>query len=206
MDVWNIHNAQAGDLVFALADPLGSGGSLDTFLEVIASDTTTFLESDSDSGSAATPLAAAVAEERQVFALDTRKMPEAIALNEALTIRPEETIPKLTNYLLIESLQKFHHYYGDEFRIECPTGSGKYLSIAEVAEELGRRLKKLFLRGPDGHRPIFGNSAKRHDPHFRDHVLFYEYFHGDNGHGLGAEHQTGWTGLVAKLIQPRRPD
>ncbi len=109
------------------------------------------------------------------------------------------------NYLLVESLQKFHHYYGDDFQIECPTGSGRMMTIEEVAEELSRRLCRIFLRGPDGRRPVFGDSAKmQSDPHFRDYILFHEYFHGDNGKGLGAAHQTGWTGLVAKLLQPRR--
>jgi hypothetical protein len=109
------------------------------------------------------------------------------------------------NYLLIESLQKFHHYYSDEFRIECPTGSGRYLTLSEVADELAWRLCRIFLRGPDGRRPVFGGSERlHHDPHFRDYVLFHEYFHGDTGRGVGASHQTGWTGLVAKLLHPRR--
>ncbi len=108
------------------------------------------------------------------------------------------------NYLLIESLQKFHHYYSDDFRVECPTGSGQYLSLAEVADELSGRLSRIFLRGADGRRPVFGAAEKlQRDPHFRDHVLFHEYFHGDNGRGVGASHQTGWTGLVAKLLMPR---
>jgi hypothetical protein len=111
------------------------------------------------------------------------------------------------NYLLIESLQKFHHYYGDDFKVECPTGSGRFMSLEEVADELARRLTRLFLRGSDGVRPVFGENAKlQSDPHFRDHILFYEYFHGDNGRGVGASHQTGWTGLVAKLLMPRRRD
>ncbi len=110
------------------------------------------------------------------------------------------------NFLLIESLQKFHHYYGDEVRVECPTGSGNLLTLNEVADELTRRLTSIFLPGADERRP----GARRHgphvnDPHFRDHVLFHEYFDGDDGHGLGASHQTGWTALVAKLLQPRRP-
>jgi len=110
------------------------------------------------------------------------------------------------NYLIVESLQKFHHYYGDDFKVECPTGSGNYLTLLEVAEELGRRLTQLFLRDESGRRPCLGDHPKlQHDPHFRDYVLFHEYFHGDTGTGLGATHQTGWTGLVAKLIQPRRP-
>ncbi len=109
------------------------------------------------------------------------------------------------NYLIIEALQKFHHYYGDEFKVECPTGSGRYLSILEVADELGHRLTRLFLRGDDGVRPAMrGHPKLAHDPHFRDHVLFYEYFHGDDGRGLGASHQTGWTALVAKLLKPRK--
>jgi len=108
------------------------------------------------------------------------------------------------NYLLIESLQKFHHYYGDDFKVECPTGSGVFMSIGAVADELSRRLAKLFLKGHDGRRPVLQYHPKlATDPHFKDHVLFHEYFHGDNGRGVGASHQTGWTGLVAKLLQPR---
>jgi hypothetical protein len=108
------------------------------------------------------------------------------------------------NFLLIESLQKFHHYYGDDFKIECPTGSGKFLTIKEVAEELTARLAKLFLKGSNGQRPVLNNHPKlATDPHFRDYLLFHEYFHGDNGRGVGASHQTGWTGLIAKLLQPR---
>jgi hypothetical protein len=109
------------------------------------------------------------------------------------------------NYLLIESLQKFHHYYGDDFKVECPTGSGQFKTIGEVADEIARRLSRLFLKGPDGQRPVLKYHSKlASDPHCRDYVLFHEYFHGDNGRGVGASHQTGWTGLVAKLIQPRR--
>jgi hypothetical protein len=108
------------------------------------------------------------------------------------------------NYLIIESLQKFHHFYGDDFKIECPTGSGRFVTIDEVANELSRRLCRIFLRDQKGKRPVFGYSEKmQNDPHFRDYVLFHEYFHGDNGRGVGASHQTGWTGLVAKLLQPR---
>ncbi len=109
------------------------------------------------------------------------------------------------NYLIIESLQKFHHYYGDDFKVECPTSSGNFVTINEVADELARRLVKLFLKGTDGQRPALKYHPKlATDPHFRDFVLFHEYFHGDTGRGLGASHQTGWTGLVAKLLQPRR--
>jgi hypothetical protein len=111
------------------------------------------------------------------------------------------------NYLIIESLQKFHHYYGDDFRIECPTGSGQFTTIDGVACELTRRLTRLFLADGTGRRAVFGASDKlQNDPHFRDHLLFYEYFHGDTGRGVGASHQTGWTGLIAKLLQPRRQE
>jgi len=109
------------------------------------------------------------------------------------------------NYLLIESLQKFHHYYGADFKVEFPTGSGRFLSLIEIADELSRRLSKLFLKGHDGQRPVLKYHSKlATDPHFRDYVLFHEYFHGDTGRGAGASHQTGWTGLVAKLLQPHR--
>ncbi len=105
------------------------------------------------------------------------------------------------NYLLIESLQKFHHYYGDDLKVECPTGSGTMMNLWEVSQELSRRLSHIFLKDSQGKRPVFGEIDKfQSDPHFRDHVLFYEYFHGDNGSGVGASHQTGWTGLVAKLL------
>jgi len=111
------------------------------------------------------------------------------------------------NYLLIESLQKFHHYYGDEFTVECPTGSGNMLTLEQVAEELGRRLIRIFMRDEQGRRAVFGDHPKlQNDAHFRDYPLFYEYFHGDTARGAGASHQTGWTGLVAKLLQPRRPE
>jgi hypothetical protein len=111
------------------------------------------------------------------------------------------------NYLIIESLQKFHHYYGDDFKIECPTGSGRFTTIEGVARELRQRMSKLFLRDANGRRPALGSQPKfQKDPHFRDYLLFYEYFHGDNGRGIGASHQTGWTGLIAKLLQPRRDD
>jgi Glycosyl hydrolase family 63 C-terminal domain len=106
------------------------------------------------------------------------------------------------NFLIIESLQKFHHYLGDEYKVECPTGSGQMMTLWEVSEELSHRLSRIFLRDEDGRRPVHGGTEKfQHDPHWRDLVLFYEYFHGDNGAGIGASHQTGWTGLVAKLLQ-----
>ncbi|HVY70545.1 MAG TPA: glucosidase, partial [Verrucomicrobiae bacterium] len=111
------------------------------------------------------------------------------------------------NFLLIESLQKFHHYYGDDFKIECPARSGKFVTINEVADELSRRLARLFLKGDDGQRPVLKYHSKlATDPHFKDYVLFHEYFHGDTGRGVGASHQTGWTGLIAKLLQPRRQE
>ncbi|MBI1876861.1 MAG: glucosidase, partial [Chloroflexi bacterium] len=106
------------------------------------------------------------------------------------------------NYLIIESLQKFHHYYGDELKVECPTGSGQMMTLGEVATELSQRLMRLFLRNTEGRRPIYGGlPIFQADPHWRDLILFNEYFHGDNGAGLGASHQTGWTGVIAKLIQ-----
>jgi len=114
------------------------------------------------------------------------------------------------NFLLIESLQKFHHYLGDEFKVECPVGSGQLLTLWEVAYELSQRLTRIFLKGELGntslerrsHRPVYGGLERfQTDPHWQDLILFHEYFHGDNGAGLGASHQTGWTGLVAKLIQ-----
>ncbi|HEX4264293.1 MAG TPA: glucosidase [Verrucomicrobiae bacterium] len=109
------------------------------------------------------------------------------------------------NFLIIESLQKFYHYYGDDFKVECPTGSGKFITIKEVANELTRRLCNLFLKGADGQRPVLKYHPKlAGDPQFKDYILFHEYFHGDTGRGAGASHQTGWTGLVAKLLQPRR--
>jgi hypothetical protein len=106
------------------------------------------------------------------------------------------------NFLLIESLQKFDYFYKEQFQVECPTGSGKRTSLWDVAGELSRRLTRIFLRGADGRRPVYGATGKfQEDPHWRDLLLFHEYFHGDNGAGIGASHQTGWTGLVAKLLQ-----
>jgi hypothetical protein len=106
------------------------------------------------------------------------------------------------NYLLIESLQKFHYYLGDDFKVECPTGSGQMMTLWEVAAEISRRLSRIFLRDTEGRRPVFGQIEKfQTDPHWQDLVLFHEYFHGDDGAGIGASHQTGWTGLVAKLLQ-----
>jgi hypothetical protein len=100
------------------------------------------------------------------------------------------------NYLIIESLQKFHHYLGDDYKVECPTGSGRMLHLGEVAAEISRRLGRLFLKDEQGRRPAHGRTQWPDDL-----VLFYEYFHGDTGEGLGASRQTGWTALVAKLLQ-----
>ena len=106
------------------------------------------------------------------------------------------------NALIIRALLNFYMYYGDNFKIECPTGSGKLMNLFEVSKEIADRLTGIFTRDGHGRRPVYGGTDKfQNDPHWRDHILFYEYFHGDNGAGLGASHQTGWTGLVAKLIE-----
>ena len=106
------------------------------------------------------------------------------------------------NYLLVESLQKYHYYYGEDFKLPCPTGSNNQTNLWDVAAEISRRLTHIFLRDDNGRRPVYGAAEVfQSDPHWRDLVLFYEFFHGDNGAGLGANHQTGWTGLVAKMIQ-----
>jgi hypothetical protein len=105
------------------------------------------------------------------------------------------------NALIIRALLQYYRYYGDDFTVECPTGSGRQMTLYQVAEEIGRRLTNIFLKDAHGRRPVFGGSQKfQEDPHWRDHLLFYEYFHGDNGAGLGASHQTGWTGLIARAI------
>jgi hypothetical protein len=96
----------------------------------------------------------------------------------------------------------FYLYYGDNFKIECPTGSGKMMNLFEVSKELGDRLSSIFTRNEEGKRPVYGGMEKfQDDPYWRDYILFHEYFHGDNGAGLGASHQTGWTGVIAKIIQ-----
>jgi len=106
------------------------------------------------------------------------------------------------NMLLIRGLLSYYLYYGNDFKIECPTGSGNFMNLFEVAHEISNRLTNIFLRDAKGRRPVFGGAEKfQNDPYWRDHLLFYEYFHGDNGAGIGASHQTGWTGLVAKLIE-----
>ncbi len=105
------------------------------------------------------------------------------------------------NVLIVRALLNMYAFYGDEFTVECPTGSGKYMTLFDVAKELSRRLTAAFLRDGDGRRAIYGGTTKfQDDPHWRDLILFHEYFHGDNGAGLGAIHQTGWTGLVAPLL------
>jgi mannosylglycerate hydrolase MGH1-like protein len=106
------------------------------------------------------------------------------------------------NVLLIRALLQFYLFYGDKFKIECPTGSGNLMNLFEVAREIADRLTRIFLRDASGRRPVFGGTEKfQTDPHWKDYIMFYEYFHGDNGAGLGASHQTGWTGLVAMLIE-----
>jgi len=111
------------------------------------------------------------------------------------------------NFLIVESLQKFHHYYGNEFKVECPTGSGHYLTIDQVATELSQRLSRIFLKDGSGERPVLRHQPQlQTDPHYRDCIPFYEYFHGDSGRGVGASHQSGWTSLIAKLLMPRAHD
>jgi hypothetical protein len=106
------------------------------------------------------------------------------------------------NFLLIESLQKFHFFLGDSYKVECPTGSGQVANLWQVAGEISQRLTRIFTRDQNGRRPVFGGTEKfQNDPYWRDLIPFNEYFHGDNGAGIGASHQTGWTALVAKLIQ-----
>jgi hypothetical protein len=105
------------------------------------------------------------------------------------------------NGLLIRALLQYYIYYGEDFTVECPTGSGCYRNLYKVAEEITLRLSAIFLSGSDGRRPVFGGATKfQEDPHWRDYLQFYEYFHGDNGAGLGASHQTGWTGFIARAM------
>ena len=133
--------------------------------------------------------------------------------NASGSARPTSSLAKITirrainrksspNALIIRALLSFYLYYGDNFKIECPTGSGKMMNLFEVSKEIADRLNRIFLRDERGRRSVYGGTEKfQSDPHWRDHVLFYEYFHGDKGAGLGASHQTGWTGLVAVFIQ-----
>jgi len=105
------------------------------------------------------------------------------------------------NGLIVRGLLNLYSFYGDDFKVECPTGSGNRMTLFEIAKEISRRLSSMFLRDTSGRRPVFGGSAKfQDDPHWRDLLLFYEYFHGDIGAGLGASHQTGWSGLIAVLL------
>jgi hypothetical protein len=106
------------------------------------------------------------------------------------------------NFLIVEAIQKFHHYYGDDFLVEHPFGSGEKRTLWQVASDLSRRLESILLKADDGRRPVFGDvELFQADPHWREYVPFHEYFHGDTGRGVGASHQTGWTGLVAKLLE-----
>jgi hypothetical protein len=105
------------------------------------------------------------------------------------------------NALIVRGLLNLYSFYGDEFTVECPTGSGNRMTLFEVAKEISQRLAGIFLSDANGRRPVYGGTAKfQEDPHWRDLILFYEYFHGDNGAGLGASHQTGWTGTIARLL------
>jgi hypothetical protein len=106
------------------------------------------------------------------------------------------------NYLIIEALERYHYFYGDSLKVECPTGSGKHLTLAEVAREIERRLSSLFTADAHGRRPCHGGDERySNDPHWRDLILFHEHFHGDTGRGLGANHQTGWTALVTRCLE-----
>jgi hypothetical protein len=106
------------------------------------------------------------------------------------------------NFILLRALIQLYAYYGDSFTIECPTGSGQFMTLFEVAQELGDRLTRIFLPDSNGRRPVYGGAEKfQTDPYWKDYILFYEYFHGDNGAGIGASHQRGWTGLIARIIQ-----
>jgi hypothetical protein len=106
------------------------------------------------------------------------------------------------NGLLIRGLLNLYQFYGDDFKVECPTGSGTHMTLFEVAQELAKRLSNIFLRGSNGKRPVYDGAATKfqEDPHWKDYILFYEYFHGDSGAGLGASHQTGWTGIIARTL------
>lgn len=106
------------------------------------------------------------------------------------------------NYLVLEALERYHHFYGDDLKVECPVGSGRLLTLQQVAQELEQRLARIFLPDASGHRPCHGGETRyASDPHWKDLVLFHEYFHGDNGRGVGASHQTGWTALVLRCIE-----
>jgi hypothetical protein len=105
------------------------------------------------------------------------------------------------NALIIRALLQYHGYYGDNFKIECPTGSGNLMNLYQVADNIAKRLESIFLKNSQGLRPVYGGTHKfQQDPHWKDNILFFEYFHGDNGAGIGASHQTGWTGVIARLM------
>jgi hypothetical protein len=106
------------------------------------------------------------------------------------------------NFLLVRGLIQLHTYYGEQFTVECPTGSGQQMTLWQISQEISARLARIFLRDAQGRCPVYGSTDKfQRDPYWRDYILFYEYFHGDNGAGLGASHQTGWTGLIARILQ-----
>jgi hypothetical protein len=108
------------------------------------------------------------------------------------------------NFLVVEALERYHHFYGNAFTVECPTGSGRHLTLEQVAHEISRRVASLFLRDASGHRPCFGTDRRyADDPHWRDLMQFHEYFHAETGRGCGASHQTGWTALAARFIAER---
>ena len=105
------------------------------------------------------------------------------------------------NFLIVEALERYHHFYGDGLTVECPTGSGRFVTLGEAAREISRRLGSIFLPDASGARPVHGGDRRyAEDPHWKDLVLFYEYFHGDNGRGVGASHQTGWTSLAVRCL------
>jgi hypothetical protein len=111
------------------------------------------------------------------------------------------------NYLVIEALERYHHFYGDEVSVECPTGSGQHMNLFEVSQELRRRVAELFLPDASGRRACHGNDSRyASDPYWHNFPLFYEYFHGDTGRGIGASHQTGWTALVATILRDLRAE
>jgi hypothetical protein len=137
-----------------------------------------------------------------VFGHDGEELHRGRPRRECGRDRTDNPIWMPVNVILIRALLNFYAYYGNTYTIECPTGSGRLMNLFEVAKEISDRLTRIFLRDGGGRRPVHGGTkAFQDDVHWRDHILFYEYFHGDNGAGLGASHQTGWTGAVAKLIQ-----
>ena len=133
---------------------------------------------------------------------DTNGRTYSIVVQNQYQVKTMMNSRERVNYLLIEALERYHHYYGDGLQVECPTGSGKKLNLQQVADDLRCRLARLFLRDERGRRPCHGEDSRyAENPHWRDLVLFYEYFHGETGQGLGASHQTGWTALVIRLLE-----